>query len=193
MITWIIIALALLLSLLQHFVLTLPKTAIIAAPADGIVVTTGGQARLRAGLELLGQGKAPHLLISGVGQGITKQMIASSLTLSPARTSQLDCCVFLDFQAKDTIGNARATKKWADERQIQHIVLVTSDYHMPRAALEMRHHMPQRTITTYPIIAPDLADKSWHSDWQTLRLYLREFLKYTIRRTVLFVSRQAVL
>ena len=185
----LIIIIAVFLSLLQHFVLTLPQPRISAdivkntdGIADGIVVPTGGQARLHAGLDLLADGRAPRLLLSGVGQGITKDMIAQSLALDPDRAAQLACCVILDFQAENTKGNARATQKWANDNGLSRIVLVTSDYHMPRAALEFAYHMPERTLILYPISAPDLADKSWYSDWQTLRLYSREFLKYSLRR-----------
>ena len=177
-----VILIAIFLSLLQHFVLTLPKPLISADMADGIVVPTGGQARLHAGLDLLDDGKAPQLLLSGVGQGITKDMISQSLALGPDRAAQLACCVTLDFQAENTKGNARATQKWANDNGLSRILLVTSDYHMPRAALEFAYQMPERIIIPYPISAPDLAGKSWYSDWQTLRLYSREFLKYSLRR-----------
>ena len=177
-----VILIAIFLSLLQHFVLTLPKPLISADMADGIVVPTGGQARLHAGLDLLDDGKAPQLLLSGVGQGITKDMISQSLALGPDRAAQLACCVTLDFQAENTKGNARATQKWANDNGLSRILLVTSDYHMPRAALEFAYQMPERIIIPYPISAPDLAGKSWYSDWQTLRLYSREFLKSSLRR-----------
>ena len=176
------IIIAVFFSLLQHFVLTLPKPHNRNDSADGIVVPTGGQARLHAGLDLLDDGRAPHLLLSGVGHGITKDMIAQSLELDPDRAKQLACCVTLDFQSENTKGNARTTQKWADDNGLLRILLVTSDYHMPRAALEFSYHMPERTIISYPVSAPDLAGKSWYSDWQTLRLYSREFLKYSLRR-----------
>lgn len=183
----IMIAAAVFFSLVQHFVLTLPRITNNPDGADGIVVTTGGQNRLRAGLDLLSDGKAPHLLLSGVGQGITKEMISQSLGLNSARADKLACCVALDFQAKDTKGNALAAKKWADSKTISTILLVTSDYHMPRAQLEFAHQMPGRMIIAYPVLASDLDGKSWYSDWQTLRLYSREFLKYSFRRAALLV------
>lgn len=183
--TSVIIIGATFLSLLQHFVLTLPKTPPDLPHADGIIVATGGQARLHAGLDLLARGTAPQLLLTGVGQGITKQMIADSTRLTQRRVEELECCVSLEFEAKDTVGNALATKAWANQRDLKTIVLVTSDYHMPRAFLEFAHHMPQRAIIAYPISAPDLAGKSWYSDWQTYRLYAREFLKYRLRALAL--------
>ena len=180
------------ISLLQHFVLTLPKNT--EAPlwadgpvGDGIVVTTGGQARLQEGVRLLAQEAAPLLLVSGVGKGITKDMIAQSLVLTEAERALLSCCVTLEFQALDTLGNAVAARQWAQTHDIARLLLVTSDYHMPRAALEFTSAMPHMTIIAYPIVAPDLATKSWYSDWQTMRLYAREFLKYSFARLRLAV------
>lgn len=184
----LIIGAALFLSLLQHFVLTLPTTPAKAPKADGIVVTTGGQARLRTGLDLLANQMAPHLLITGVGDGINKQMISRSLDLSASGEALLACCVSLEFTAKDTIGNAIASKLWAEEKDIETILLVTSDYHMPRAVRELAHQMPRRTIIAYPVKAPDLAGKSWYSDWQTYRLYMREFLKYHLRSLAILIG-----
>lgn len=184
----LVIIIAVFVSILQHFVLTLPHLPENTPVVDGIVVTTGGQDRLAAGLDLLSQNKAPYLLLSGVGEGITKQMIKSSLALTPDRAAQLECCVALEFQAKDTKGNALATKKWADNNQLSVILLVTADYHMPRAQLEFAAQMPRRTIVAYPINAADLDGKSWYSDWHVMRLYIREFLKYSLRRLTLLIQ-----
>ena len=186
----LICLLCLFLGLVQHFVWHLPKPLPHdnSLSADGIVVTTGGQARLKAGLDLLSHNTAPYLLLSGVGQGISKQMIAQSFNLSASQRRALDCCVDLDFAAADTMGNARAASIWAKDKNLTSLLLVTSDYHMPRAALEFSHHMPDRRIILYPIIAPDLADKSWFHEWATMRLYMREYLKYIYRRIALIFA-----
>ena len=177
-----LIAIGLFVSALQFFVLTLPKQTQKPPIVDGIVVATGGQARLEEGLQLLVNKTAPLLLLTGVGEGITKQMIAQSLVLTGDQDKILSCCVTLEFQALDTPGNAIAAKNWSQTNDIQTLLLVTSDYHMPRAALEFTTAMPDRQIIAHPIIAPDLKDKSWYSDWQIARLYSREFLKYSFRR-----------
>ena len=177
-----LIAIGLFVSALQFFVLTLPKQTQKPPIVDGIVVATGGQARLEEGLQLLAKKTAPLLLLTGVGEGITKQMIAQSLVLTGDQDKILSCCVTLEFQALDTPGNAIAAKNWSQTNDIQTLLLVTSDYHMPRAALKFTTAMPDRQIIAHPIIAPDLKDKSWYSDWQIARLYSREFLKYSFRR-----------
>ena len=60
-----------LIAMLQHFILTLPKPAPDdISITDGIVVATGGQARIEEGLRLLSEGRASQMLVTGVGEGI---------------------------------------------------------------------------------------------------------------------------
>ena len=48
-----------------------------------------------------------------------------------------DCCVDLGFTAADTVGNARETATWAKSMGYDSLIVVTADYHMPRAMLEL--------------------------------------------------------
>ena len=76
---------AIFISGLQYFVLNLPDyKAAQTKPSDGIVVITGGQQRLDAGLSLLANGAASKLLISGVGTGLSKAILANDLQLDPS-------------------------------------------------------------------------------------------------------------
>ena len=77
---------AIFVSGLQYFVLNLPRH--IESPnrqSDGIVVITGGQQRLDAGLTLLATGAASKLLISGVGAGLSKVILANDLQLDQSQ------------------------------------------------------------------------------------------------------------
>ena len=68
--------LGLALASFQQFVLTLPNADTkLTQPIDGLVVATGGQLRIQKGVELLAGGKANRMLISGVGNGITKELL----------------------------------------------------------------------------------------------------------------------
>jgi hypothetical protein len=57
----------------------------------------------------------------------------------------MECCVTLGFTALDTRGNARETAKWVAANKVRSIRLVTSDWHMRRAALELEEKLPQGT------------------------------------------------
>ena len=132
---------------LQHFVHTLPKPApptitTTATATDGIVVITVGQQRLADGFNLLQSGAGTALLVSGVGQGVSKAILADELKLNPRETALLACCVKLEFQAVDTRGNAVAAGKWAQANGFTSLQLVTANYHMPRAKPFSLEHCP---------------------------------------------------
>lgn len=175
------------LAVLQHFALTLPPAGPVgsapqAGPDTGIVVATGGGARIEAGLELLEKTAASRMLVTGVGAGISRQILADELALSNRGQQLFDCCVDLDFEAQDTRGNAAAAQRWAARHQLDRLLLVTASYHLPRAGLEFQRRLPDTRLAFYPVVPPDLEISSWYRDWQTARLLSREFSKYMLVR-----------
>ena len=131
----------------QQFILTLPKANIsLVEPFNGIVVVTGGQARIQKGLEMLSGGKANKMLISGVGQGISKQLLRESLSLSDEQALFFDCCVEIEFTAIDTNGNAKATIRWMQKHNLKDVLLVSANYHLPRAEIIFRRYLPEKEI-----------------------------------------------
>lgn len=101
---------------------------------DAIIVLTGGNGRINAGLDLLATGAAPKLFISGVNKDVRDSDIFRSWK-NPV--SPQPCCISLGYDAIDTVGNAAETKAWVAEHDIKSIRLVTSTYHMPRAYQEV--------------------------------------------------------
>lgn len=117
--------------------------------ADGIVVWTGkGGGRLAAGGQLLTNEKAERLLISGVNKNNSREAITDLLGINPDLS---DCCVDLDYAAINTVGNAHETAVWAEALGYEHIILVTSSYHMPRAKTELSVSAPDLYVTAYPV------------------------------------------
>ena len=167
---------------LQHFVLTLPKpappvTATISS-TDGIVVITGGQQRLADGLDLLQSGAGKALLVSGVGQGVSKAILADELNLDPRETAFLECCVTLEFQASDTRENAVAAGKWAQANGFRSLQLVTANYHMPRAKAIFTRKLPDIALSYWPVSPDDLDLDTWWKTPPIIRLLAREYAKY---------------
>jgi len=163
----------------QHFVLTLPKPASGKLQfTDGIVVMTGGQQRLSDGIRLLSDGLADKLLISGVGQGVSRAILAKELRLDDAQTDALFCCVELDHIAQDTRGNAAVAKQWAQTHGMTSLRLVTANYHMPRTLLIFQREMPEITLYQWPTSPEDLDLDKWWQNAASLRLLAREYAKY---------------
>lgn len=123
------------------FAMALPQPA-GAQRTDAIVVPTGGGGRIQRGLELLREGQARQMLVSGVDEDVRPSEFAAEYTV-PART--MGCCVTLGFAALDTRGNARETAAWVAQRKVRSLRLVTSDWHMRRAALELENALPDGT------------------------------------------------
>ena len=150
------------------------------AHADGIVVLTGGADRVAAGLHLLEEGRAPALLISGVGHGSGLDAIVRGLGLD-ART--LAAQVALGHTAHTTSGNAAETAAWAHRRGAHSLIVVTAGYHMPRALLEIGRALPGIALHPEPVQSPILRGAAGPA---ALRLLAGEFDKWLAAKLGLY-------
>jgi uncharacterized SAM-binding protein YcdF (DUF218 family) len=152
-----------------------------AAPADpraeGIVVLTGGTARIDGALALLAQGRAGRLLISGVNPAVTRETLAEMV--SEEVRPQLLCCVDFDH-ARDTIENATETERWVEEQGFRSLIVVTSDYHMPRSMAELAGAMPDVRLIAFPVSNPDLHLDDWWRNPEIFGLLAREYGKFLV-------------
>lgn len=142
--------------------------------ADAIVVLTGGEMRLDAATTLLEEGFGKRLLISGVDPATTK----ADLKRVSHGGAHFDCCTDLGFIAADTHGNAQETAQWAKTHGYRSLILVTSNYHMPRSLAELSAAMPQVRLEPYPVVPEDVDFTHWWRNPHTLRLLHSEYAKY---------------
>ncbi|MGY8661464.1 YdcF family protein [Bradyrhizobium sp. UFLA05-109] len=143
--------------------------------ADGIVVLTGGSSRVSDAMELLAAGFGQRLLISGVHPTSTVSDISRTL---PENQSYMRCCVDLDRSAVSTRGNAAEARRWAHERGFKSLIVVTSNYHMPRALVEFSHAMPEIALIPFAVVGDKWREEPWWTSSSTLRLLLSEYVKY---------------
>lgn len=125
---------------------------------DGIVVFTGGPARIKAGVDLLSAGAAQKLLISGVHGGTGKSDIQM---LTGVSNDLLDCCIDLGFAATDTTGNAAETTAWIKDNAFTSIRLVTAVYHIPRSLVELRRRIQGVNWVASPVQPPQFKLDRW--------------------------------
>lgn len=100
---------------------------------DAIVVPTGGAGRIDRGLALLKASAARRMLISGVAPEVRPVELA--VHYDSARV--FACCVDLGHEAVDTQSNAEETARWVQAHHYTSVRLVTSDWHVARARLEL--------------------------------------------------------
>jgi uncharacterized SAM-binding protein YcdF (DUF218 family) len=160
------------------------ETAAPAEAADAIVVLTGGSKRMDAGVALLTAAKAPVLFVSGVDHRVDPARIRTLLTDSGASLDQatIDCCIVLGYGASDTLGNARETALWAGATDRKALILVTSNYHMPRAWLEFEHALPEARLVSYPVVPADVRMDAWWRWPGTFGLVASEWTKFIFAR-----------
>ncbi|MEP3431613.1 MAG: YdcF family protein [Roseibium sp.] len=147
--------------------------------ADAIVVLTGGQARVTEAVKLLEDGRAKRLLISGVHPGTTRKQLAA-VTASPMPLEKKT--VDLDRVALNTAGNAAETASWVRKNDFSSLLVVTSAYHLPRAAAELSGALPDVDLIGYPVFSKDLKLDAWYAEPDTMKLLMREYVKYIVAR-----------
>ncbi len=151
------------------FAIDLPRAAGDDVRTDSIVVLTGGPQRIEHALQLIEADKAQYLLISGVDRDVKPGELAAAYH----RSEELfECCIDLGFQAVDTRSNALETARWAAGRDDSSLRLVTSDWHMRRAQLEL-----ERAVPTDIVIISDAVATA-----PSLGTLFKEYNKYLMRR-----------
>jgi uncharacterized SAM-binding protein YcdF (DUF218 family) len=156
------------------------ETAETAPPreADGIVALTGGPFRINDALELLAAGRGQRLLITGVNPVTRPNQISR---LMPEHQRWFACCVDIDHSA-NTIGNAVETRRWVKARSFRSLIVVTANYHMPRALAELSHELPDVVLVPYAVQSDKVRVESWWENPETTRLLLLEYGKYIVAK-----------
>ena len=173
------LAVALVVADFSWFVRQMPVTEVApAGNADGIVALTGGPFRINDALDLLAAGRGRRLLISGVNPTTRRSEISR---LIPEHERWFTCCVDIDHSAT-TIGNASETRQWAKARGFQSLIVVTANFHMPRALVELRHELPDVALVPYGVVSEKMRIEAWWENPETMRLLLFEYLKYIVAR-----------
>jgi len=141
--------------------------------ADAILVLTGGENRIAEGFRAWKEGKGKELFILGAGQEATLSSILPAGTeISPAELLR----IHIEGWSENTLENAFSAKSAVVSRGYREVIIVTSDYHVPRAYLAMRKILPSNvSISVSPVVS------NWRRKgaWRRLpRLFLVEGWKY---------------
>jgi uncharacterized SAM-binding protein YcdF (DUF218 family) len=147
---------------------------------DGVVALTGGAGRVELALRLLATGEADKLLVTGIG-GNTD--LAALGRLAGMDLSPLAARITLGRYAASTQGNAVETAAWAAQNGLRSIVVVTANYHMPRALTELRQALPAVELYPLPVqsyLRGEAAEGTVAERGPSLRLQAEEYTKFLL-------------
>ena len=142
--------------------------------AEGAVALTGGADRITDAIELLAQGSADRLLITGVNPMTSRAEIAklvpgtrhcsaaasNSATRPPTRSAMRP-------RPNDGCGPTISARS----------IVVTSNYHMPRALAEIGSALPDIDLIAFPVVSERGRSRPWWSDPQSTRLIVSEYVQ----------------
>lgn len=100
---------------------------------EAIVVLAGDVRRIPKAVELVRARQSPLLVISGAGRGVSKLDLVNQQGDAITHVQQTWEKIVIESRSESTVENAREAKRILSPRGIKEIILVTSDYHMPRA------------------------------------------------------------
>lgn len=115
---------------------------------DSIVVLTGDKFRISKGMEILSNGIGEKLLLSGVNKNIKIINIKNEF---PKYKNYFDCCVDIDNISSNTFENSREAFLWLEQNKYISVLVVSSDYHMPRVKLEFERFFETGNTYYHPV------------------------------------------
>lgn len=139
--------------------------------SDAIIVISGDedQARLREGLRLWRDRWAPRLVFSGAARDgpVSNARAMRGLALAEGVPAT---AILVDEQGADTYGNALHTREIMEAGELRSAILVTSPYHLQRAAVTFNGVYTGSGIRLIANAAPD-------SDWRKQSWWARADLR----------------
>tara|TARA_Y100001936_G_C15991271_1_gene622473 strand:+ start:671 stop:1261 length:591 start_codon:yes stop_codon:yes gene_type:complete len=138
--------------------------------SSAIIVLTGDSFRISYGIELLKQGYAPNLFITGVHNKYDDTFIKED---SP-------CCIEVGSQAINTIGNAIEAGFWLKRNKIDNFILVTSDYHMPRSVNVFERILGEDIDIQTAVVKTNQTPMTM----RRAKVITKEFVKYILQRMI---------
>ena len=136
-----------------------------------VIVPTGAAGRIERGLELLKADDARIMLVTGVDPEVKPGEFAAQFEVP---MDVMRCCVVLGFDAVDTRGNATETAEWLKAKNTRSIRLVTTDWHMRRAANELRGTLPESVTIVEDAVRSE----------PSLRILFLEYHKFVASRVL---------
>jgi uncharacterized SAM-binding protein YcdF (DUF218 family) len=142
-------------------------------PADAVIVLSGGERRIAEGFRIWKAGAGSDLCILGAGTDLKpSQLLPEAAVLSSKELSR----IHVEGWSENTLENAFSAKTFVEERKYASVILVTSDYHVPRAYLVFRKVLPPEVGISVLRVAADNGQPG--GAWRWARRHFLEGWKY---------------
>jgi uncharacterized SAM-binding protein YcdF (DUF218 family) len=145
------------------------------AKSDAIIVLTGGAGRIERGIAVMKRGDAKRMLVAGADPSVTRTDLIRRLN---GNARLVRCCVDLGSESVDTRSNAEESLRWLKSHDYRSVRLITSDWHMHRAAYEFRKQLGPDII----LIRDALPTRP------TFMTLFGEYNKYVLRRISMWLD-----
>jgi uncharacterized SAM-binding protein YcdF (DUF218 family) len=140
-------------------------------PADAVLVFAGNINRIETGYKIVNEGYADSLIVSPEVPG----KIAEYNKRFNLRQTAI---TIIEDHAMTTFENALYTDKLVEAYNFRNVILVTSDFHMPRSYFIMRLLTgPGVRIQRYSVYKINESDSSWERLIQKWRLLMFEMIQ----------------
>jgi uncharacterized SAM-binding protein YcdF (DUF218 family) len=161
-----------------YYMSSAAKSVIIPEKSGAIVVLTGGSERIREAITLLQENYAPLLFVSGADKDVRSVDLLADNNVTKSKWSALKRRIIVGKKAVDTYSNAQEVLEWATAYELNSIILVTSNYHMPRAMVEFSVLPEKLKINPYPVISPNISIDNWWDAKNSRNFLIVEYHKY---------------
>ncbi len=144
-----------------------------------VIALTGGSNRIAFAAEIAKDQNLP-LFISGVNQEAKPDEVAIAAGVD---TAFFECCTTLGYKARTTYENGLEVAQWSTKSGYSKLIIVTSNYHMERALLELERAMPDVTLTGLAVASPAIKAHAWWTDMRSAKRMGIEWIKWRIIKT----------
>ena len=153
---------------------------------DAVVVLTGAKGRIDEGIRAFFKYDAKKLLISGAGEGITKDLIMRKMAKVNPSYQYGDKVIVLGNMATSTFTNALETRIFLDLNHYDSYRLVTSSYHYPRTKYIFEHVVPHKELVMHPLFSAGFRKTDNFTSFASLKLSITEYNKMIFAMFMVF-------
>jgi uncharacterized SAM-binding protein YcdF (DUF218 family) len=147
--------------------------------AEMVVVLAGDDTghRILKGAELVRQGYAPKVLVSGPECCYGNHESDLAIPFAVQQGCSQEWFIPLPHSARSTLEEARLVLRELESRHVRRFLLVTSDFHTARAARVYRRLAPRGSFRVVAASSPDFSAGGWWHSREGRKQFLIEWIK----------------